>query len=112
MFPRILFDAFQSIFLFVLVDVWVPYFIRVEKLAGLLSCIQHAQWSHATCGVRRGLRINENKDRPQHFNDTSELIVFARSWEERQPEEKFHSDATKRPHIDRGGVRHAKKYFR
>ena len=51
------------------------------------------------------------KDWPQHFNNTSELIVFARSWEERQPEEKFHSNATKRPHIDSGGVRHAKKYF-
>ena len=60
--------------------------------------------------IKRGIRQrNEsspcaNRDPPQHLDNPRNLVVFRAAGEKRETKEKFGSDATERPHINRTRV--------
>ena len=82
MLSRILLHTLESVFL-------PPKFIvdLLEELARLLAHFEHpARWE------------------TQHLGYSSHLVVLGRAGEQRQPEEQFHNNASKRPHINCSGV--------
>ena len=49
---------------------------------------------------------------PEHVDDSRELVVLARPWEEGQTEEELDGDAAERPHVDRRRVRQPEQHLR
>eukprot|EP00968_Pinguiococcus_pyrenoidosus_P027168 scaffold7358_cov252-Pinguiococcus_pyrenoidosus.AAC.12 len=67
---------------------------RSEELLGVPSRLQH-----------------EARNRPQHADDSADLVVLTRPRQDRQPEKELGADAAQAPHVDGAVVRQTQQHF-